>query len=374
MERKDYTNLSIVSAKIPASTHLWLEVNSAGSHYTVAAGDLTHLWYSADKMDTEAKIDIDPGNAHGGDNDHRPLAILSAFHDIPNKIIYFIDNAGGNTIYAWKLDYSSSESAPTITELGTIAGLNGVTGADIFLTTNLTIVYTDGNKVSSNWWVDPNWISKSALGTVGNTYEGSFVIVPSTGSFDYFLMDIAGVGSQIAFLSVTKATGDLDSITTHGDVSLPPDSQRGMAYDGSDIASFILTLDADGKEYLYTYSTVDTPIDFTKHAEFNVSLMLDRNTASGILEKAFHITASGIYQLHNVLGYQLHLIATPSTDAVWIAITDNFLMNDDGDMYEYEDINAYITELVINMKKMSHWTATMSQLDTYPIEKGMFVV
>ena len=372
MKTNGYTDLGIVSAKIPVNTHLWIEINSNGGFYFVATGDLTHLWYSADKMDTEAKIDVDPGDAWGGDDDHRPLNILSAFHDRANKIIYFIDNSGGNTIYAWKLDYSGSESTPSITELSSIEGLNGVTGADIFLSTNLTIVYTDGDEIGSNWWVDPNWISKSILGPLLVTVEVSYAVVPSTGLLDYILMDETSE-DQVDFLSITKATGDLDNIESEPGVSFPPANQRGVAYNGSEFATFILTLDADGKEYLYSYSTTDTPADFTKGGEYNVALMMDRNTAFGVKEKAFHITNDNIYQLHSIIGYQLHLIALPPTDAVWVAITDNFIINDDGDVWEYEDITKYVMDATINMKKMGAWSASMAILDKIPIEKDMFI-
>ncbi len=366
MERKAYTNLGIVSAKKPVNSHLWLEVNSAGSHYTVATGDLTHLWYSADKMDTEAKIDIDPGNAHGGDNDHRPANIVSAFHDRANKIIYFVDHSGGTTIYSWKLDYSASESAPTITERGTIAGLTTVGDADIFLIgSDVFIWYVDTLELTVVKWVDPNWINQDTAGSTSHPLSRVAVV----GTIVYILLDAA----PVILFSYTNGTTTMASIETFIGLSLPSSSNLlGIAYDGSNILKFILNLDADGKNYLFSYNISGD--SQTQSGEFNVSLMLNRNTAAGILEKAFHITANGIYQLHSELPYQLHLIAKPITDDIWIAITDNFLMNDGGDMYEFEDITAYVTELAITMKKMGHWTATMSQINTYLIEEGMFVV
>ncbi|KKL49278.1 hypothetical protein LCGC14_2317110, partial [marine sediment metagenome] len=148
--------------------------------------------------------------------------------------------------------------------------------------------------------------------------------------------------------------------------------RRGMSYDEDNILSSILKKTADGKFYLIEYNI--TGDSFTVRAEQDITFQLARNNFTGDLEKAFHASTNSIYQIQKGNNKQLHLIAKPITNDIWIAITDNFLMNDDGDIYEYEDINAYITECVINMKKMSHWTATMSQINTYLIEEGMFVV
>ena len=355
-----FKDLDIVSAKKPQNMHLWLEVNSAGSHYIVSTGDLTHLWYSDDKMDTEAKIDIDPGDAWGGDDDHRPANIISAWHDRANKIIYFVDHSGGNTIYAWKLDYSASESAPTITEMSTIAGLNAVTGADIYISgSNLVIVYTDGDEVGVNWWVDPNWVSKD---TEEIDSICGFAIVPSSRSLDYILLD-APLLDNVLLVSITKAAGVLNQIAQGGDTSFPSVNQRGISFDGIDFLSFTLTKDADGKEYLYSYSTIDEPVGFTELAEYNIALQLDRNTASGVFEKGFSIDASKtVYEIKARLGgiRQLQKMSA-ITDAVIIAITDNFLMNDDGDMFEFSDVTKEIstiryTDGIIGVEKRGIFT------------------
>ncbi|KKL06081.1 hypothetical protein LCGC14_2599610, partial [marine sediment metagenome] len=351
MQHRRYKDISITSAKIPANTHLWLEINSNGGFYFVATGDLTHLWYSADKMDTEAKIDVDPGDAWGGDDDHRPVNIVSAWHDPTNKLIYFIDNAGGNTIYAWKLDYSSSESTPTVTEMGTIAGLNAVTGSDIYKTgSNIAIIYNDADEIGNNWWVDPNWVNKHTVAIPFASIIG-FVVVPSTGSFDYILRDIP-VSNEVEPLALNKANGVIGGLPDISGTSFPAADLMSLSYDDSDFLTFVLTLDADGKEYLYVYSTVSDPGSFTQGAEFNVALMLDRNNraiAPNEFEKAFGVSGTSdeiVYELKARRGgiIQLQDVGDIAT-ATLGAITDNFLMTTGGQMLEWTEVSNEIDEI-----------------------------
>ena len=65
--------------------------------------------------------------------------------------------------------------------------------------------------------------------------------------------------------------------------------------------------------------------------------MLNRNTASGVMEKALHLTKYKDFQIQEN-NTQLYYIASVDSDAVFIGITDNFLMNNDGDVFEYEDL------------------------------------
>ncbi|KKL76884.1 hypothetical protein LCGC14_2040410, partial [marine sediment metagenome] len=290
VEHRRYKALGIISAKIPTNTHLWLEINSSGSFYVVATGDLTHLWYSADKMDTEAKIDIDPGNAHGGDNDHRPANIVSAWHDMGNKIIYFVDHSGGNTIYGWKLDYSSSESSPTVTEMGTVAGLNTVGDVDIFLIgSDVFIWYVDTTELTVVKWVDPNWVNQDTAASTSHPL-GKVVVISTVA---YVLLDV----DPPALFSYTNATTTMANLETFGGVGIPPsENLAGMTYDGINILNFILTEDVTN--FLYSYNiSGDSQI---KHGEFNISLMLDRNNAGTVpneLEKAFGISNEITYEI-----------------------------------------------------------------------------
>ncbi|KKK61378.1 hypothetical protein LCGC14_3014930, partial [marine sediment metagenome] len=341
MQHRRYKDISITSAKIPVNTHLWLEINSSGSFYVVGTGDLTHLWYSADKMDTEAKIDIDPGDAWGGDTDHRPANIISAWHDVDNKIIYFCDHSSGNTIYAWSLDYSASESSPTVTEMGTIAGLTTVGDVDIFMIgTDIFMWYVDTLELTVVKWVDPNWVNQDTA--ISTSHPLSKIVV--IGTIAYILLD---ADFPILF-SYTNGTTTMASIESFIGTSLPgSENLLAITYDGANILNFILNLDADGKNYLYSYNiSGDSQI---RHAEFNVALMLDRNNRATVpneLEKGFGISNEIVYEIKARRGGLIQLQDVSAlSDVNLIAITDNFLMNADGDMFEFAEVSSEIDEI-----------------------------
>ena len=158
--------------------------------------------------------------------------------------------------------------------------------------------------------------------------------------------------------------------TSAAGLKLPTNkSQQGIAYDGTDILYFVLYDMGDSKYYLYSYAiTSDT---LTKLGEHNISLMLDRNTASGVLEKAFHVSEYKIYQLHENI-QQLHLISIPATDAVIIAITDNFFITTTGKMFEYEDqINSFITVDIVHELMEAPMAIATQKKDEIPIAKNM---
>ncbi len=346
VEERRYQDLSIVSAKIPADTHSWFEVNSDGSFYFIATGALTHLYYSADKMDTEAIIDIDPGNMWGGDTNHRPVLISSAFHDEPNKIIYFCDIGGGNIIYAWKLDYSASESVPTVTEMGSIA-VGTVSSADIFIGLGDPYIWwSDADEITVSKWVDPNWVDQDS-----NATAGALVIRAVTvGSLSYMLSDETGV-NRMVLLEYDISGASLSELIVFAGTSFPSFSnQFGITYDGSNILNFVLNLDADGKNYLYSYNISD--VSQSQEGEFNVALQMNRNNRATIpneLEKGFGMTNEIVYEIKARKGgiVQLQDIST-LTDANIIAITDNFLMNSDGDMFEWTNVSNKTYDFVYN--------------------------
>jgi hypothetical protein len=68
---------------------------------------------------TETELDIDPGNV-SGDNKSRLQKVQALWHDRGNQLIWGVDcdNDGVSEIfYTWKLDYSVSETSPTVTEM-----------------------------------------------------------------------------------------------------------------------------------------------------------------------------------------------------------------------------------------------------------------
>ena len=96
-------------------------------------------------------------------------------------------------------------------------------------------------------------------------------------------------------------------------------------------------------------------------AKHDVCLMVDRNTAAGVLEKGFHISENKVYQLHPNAPHQLYLISTANSDALFIAITDNYLMNSDGDMFQFTINDDFIYKLILSIEaSMSFFSCTLS--------------
>jgi hypothetical protein len=137
-------------------------------------------------------------------------------------------------------------------------------------------------------------------------------------------------------------------------------SQRAISYDGVDILYFILVV--GGVDTLYSYAiSTDT---LTQHAQLDVALMLDRNTASGVLEKGFHTGADKVYQIkenyknaHN----PLLLISQYNFSDNIIAITDNYLIDDSSNLYEYQDLSAKIKDIKIRRNLIGQYVHSSRQ-------------
>lgn len=114
----------------------------------------------------ETQLDVDPSNT-SGDQKSRDHLIQSCWHDIDNQIIWFVDcdNDGVSTDFdVWKLDYSSSETAPTVTEIGSSTPDDAVYAYDILkIGANVYVIdYEDhaGGGYERIWDVDSAPITK----------------------------------------------------------------------------------------------------------------------------------------------------------------------------------------------------------------------
>ena len=382
MKYEDYIDLGIVSAKKPQNSHLWFELNS-GMLYLVDLADPTKMYYSDDKGLTWTQLDVDPSDS-SGDNKSRDHKIQAAWHDRVNEIIYFIDCDNDGTaddFDGWNLDYSGSETAPTITEVDTmpitdeeadtvyafdvfkigvkIYGLVRNRDTDAPFNYELSIWDITANPfVKKSSYIEPDLIVGAGHAVVVGT--NAYFTWEEDSNFNMSVFDGVGFG--------------LTREDTDAAYEIPTSNNlRGLAYDGTDLISGVAEKTADGKNYLFTYSITSTEF-VAFYGEHNVSLMLDRNTVSGVKEKAFHLTEYEVYQIQENKT-QLYLIAIPETDAVIIAITDNFLMNDDGDMWEFTDYTDKILTLVIDhqIQESSHAVLTLTR-DTIPIAKNKLMI
>ena len=344
MRHPRYKDLGIVSTKKPYKAQLFWELNN-GYLLLVDSTSRRDLLISTDKglnWDTFGTGSFSSGKITDDRN------IIGSYFDRDNDIIYFIGwevGVDGDKIQCWQLNvltYTASDIGASI-DADNAAG-DGI-GLDVWLRDgNLEVLLRDDNGGSLRWevfkWVDPNWTYINFV-TVQDTIYFPAVII---GTNAYFVSVLEATHTA----SVQRWTGAAltvrDGIATVDGPS--DDNMLSMSYDGIDILSFPLFSTGDAENRLFIWSITGT--EETKLAAYNVALMLDRNAAE--LEKGFSIGASetvyeikarrgGIRQLQNM---------SAITDAVIIAITDNFLMNNDGDMFEFTDVTNEISTILYN--------------------------
>lgn len=362
MEVKGYEDLGIISSKKPGNTHLWIEVNSSGIIYMIPSGDLDNMYKSIDKGETWSNS---LGYSAGYD-----FQILSP--DLANDKIYFMVFESDDEAFLIGYIDLTDDSFNIITSFS--GGYNGEDVLYIGTTWRWVLTFdvtASGRKNLILWEDSPSSDGKDMGLYAGRTHEMSYLTGDGIDKA-YFLWQWSN--ENVELWRYNETDGSVVELQDLGaNTVLVPKDQRAITYDGNDVLSFIVQDSGDSKFYLWTYSITDDII--AKHGEYNVALMLDRNTASGILEKAFSITAGDyrIYQLHEILSHQLHLIYKVDSDADIIAITDNFLMNDDGDMFEYIDNSEHIFELDMDLGYMRIPTAFMIAVDNFKITPGMFI-
>lgn len=165
---KDLTNK-------PANTHLIIELDS-DEFYFVKITTEVELYHYNVSTGVETQIDIDPSNS-SGDNKSRDHKIQALWHDKTNSIIWGLDCDNDGTaddFDVWKLDYSSSKTAPTVTEVGTSTGAdaNSVYAHDIFKIGSDTFVINIEERSSDLytvvWDVDVSpFVEKDSIPNVG---------------------------------------------------------------------------------------------------------------------------------------------------------------------------------------------------------------
>ena len=359
MKHDRYKDLGIVSAQKPKNAHLFIET-SDGTLWLADSVDAAKLYYSIDKADNwilkTTRVD----------------KIKMFYYDRTNERIYMVDGTTADASSSRQFYIDTTDKS--ITE-GDVAGgvdemldiiWDGVrafsmkfnrTGVDPFVVDFYARDFS-GAVFSDSQTTGDQWNAKD--------YDMSPGVVVS--GFDWFLYWHEDNNNTELWKYEIANNGWTKMETSAAGIKLPTNkSQQGIAYDGTDILYFVLYDMGDSKYYLYSYAiTSDT---LTKLGEHNISLMLDRNTASGVLEKAFHVSEYKIYQLHENI-QQLHLISIPATDAVIIAITDNFFMNNDGDMFEYEDqINSFITVDIVHELMEAPMAIATQKKTKYPLLK-----
>lgn len=307
------------TTKKPFNTHLFVEA-SDGDFYLVDSADQTKLYKSDDEGASWDLITT------------RTQKIQSCWYDRTNEKIWFVDcDQQANAFDVWNLTLSND----SVTSVGSSSGANAgtVDVMDIFrIGTDTFVINFETRDASTDifvvWDVDatpfvekdteefPDAIpSKYSRGVVsGNIYYGYN---------NYYFADPAYLRCSVVKYDNTGPTISILSPLTDAGYDIPDDeNQKGCAFDNDDLIYLILKKSADSKNYLWKYSISGT--SWIEICEYNIALMLDRNTASGIYEKAFHITNPYIYQIHRAYA-NLFKIGKTDTGDTLIGISDNFL-------------------------------------------------
>ena len=328
--------------------------------------DNTKVYYSADKGDNWAQIDIDPSDS-SGDNESRDHIIQAGYHDLTNKIIYCVDCDNDGTaddFDVWKLDYSASESTPVVTEIDTSAGadVNSVYAYDIFLVANGDLIVIDRELLGAVANLI-SWKCNAAPFVLKDAFPAG-VVAGTTSKYTSFSVNanfaVAGCGYHtgvewrtcvIYYNGTVPILSGSTSILTGGYQLGAAKNRRGAAYDkGREIVYFIVNKIADGKYYLANWDHNED--ELTCGEEADLAICLDRNTSGTVpneQEKAFAYDGEIIYELkpRRNLFVQLQNINDLSDQSI-IAMTDQFVINDDGDMFEFTNIETKIAQDILN--------------------------
>ncbi|KKM69872.1 hypothetical protein LCGC14_1446350, partial [marine sediment metagenome] len=239
----------------------------------------------------------------------------------------------------WALTYDNSNIISMVIGDGKEEISTYVSQSDINVSNGEYITFQgideDGNIIAYYGWFDK----------VGNG-SGDPASANKTGII--FDISAGGLGSQAVsdiiqtainstrYFAAGNAGGASATVTFqnvyNGNVDASADVDTGWAIATS-------TAGTDNTYYFHIYSVSgDT---FTKKGEYDIALMLDRNTNTGNdppfnLEKAFHISEDKIYQIGKERG-ALNLISIFNFTGVIRAITDNFVIDVPGNIYQLVD-------------------------------------
>lgn len=370
----NYTSLGFTSSKTPiiyggsSIIHLLIETNSAGTAYMVIEGATQagkEVWKSIDKMDNWAQVDVDPGNV-SGDNKSRLVEIVSFWHDRANTTIYGVDGRSFGSVYLWKIDYSTDTTTETDSLTG--GGDHDYIVYDVFMMGSdvyIAVLHRD-NTGGPDFYLEIFKVVAGSLVEQVQIVVSGFQVISYLEVIDatnaYFWYAHTSGGNHVVLYHYDGAN-TLTEKDDQTDFAQPIEIKKGIGYDGNNILYYVLTDTDDSKDYLCSYNISGDV--FTQLGEYNIVLMLDRNTNSTAnppnnLEKAFHVSEDKIYQIPTNYSGNLNLISVHDFQTNINSITDHFVMTNGGHMHEYENLVSHIVRMDITHDK-----------EDFPVAKGI---
>jgi hypothetical protein len=353
---KNYTNLSITSAKKPYNNSLFWEHSTYGL-LLVDSTSQDKLLISTDKGDNWTDIDLTGATTkkiQAGWLDGNDLWLVTC--DNPDNVFTVIYVELDNSNNVVDVGDSANQDAGTVyaMDIFDISGTKYICALDDDSATSTTGIsfYTSGAMGVPDLRLTTPGISETSYGVVVGT--------------DYWCLNEIGTN-----LNVMKYDPGVSLTVPDLIANYRVNSDRGkawMAYDGSNILYALIEKTADSTNWIATHNISGG--SFELQEENDIIMMLNRNSSSQ--EKGFHITEYKVYQLHSKLAFQTHLIAKPDTGEVIVGITDNYLITTTGKMFEYEDVEAYVMECLVRRGSREVPSGTIS-LSTYSLEAGMLI-
>lgn len=300
--------------------------------------------------------------------------VVGMWIDYPNGLLYIHKRStGGGVIYHqfWKYELDNNDTA---TRLGPDYAYGIILsmywdeeGGDIFLIG--TDIYAHNRSLygfsvykynsGSNTWAQEDIYSW------GSSYVGDYALSKTVvvGTKSYAISDDPSTQpSKVRIMEFNSSTSTISSLWDSNAYTILQSNQKTIAYDENDIIYFILNKNSDGKNYLCSFSISGTT--FTELGVYNLSLMLNRNTISTAnppnnLEKAFHASEDKIYQIPSNYNGRLNLISTFNFSDNIAAITDHFVIDYSGNIYEYVNVLDSIFEGIIYHSRNDYPTFKM---------------
>ena len=321
---------------LPENTHL---INETTLYlYYVSADNNKELWKYTKSLGTDEKVEDRTQDIKALWND-----------DVDGTHIWGVDcDNPGNDFDVWKLLIADD----SVTEIGTSSGADAGTeyafdilkiGAEYFVH-NEREVAGDGEIATYNvteapfvrehrdriWTIPHDWSYGFVTGTKYYIYfEGS-------GNIQYLVYDDST--TQFAIWGFAPTQDRTGTIPANKDLRAPASASNDIVYN---------VFTTGGNNYLYTHVIVDGVNDLlTRGAEYDVALMLDRNSiqtagSPWAIEKAFHISTSDVYRITTEKDYLLKIQNLGLTGGVTIkAITDKYLVDSDKNVYLYAETIA----------------------------------
>lgn len=358
------------NSKKPFSTHHLVEA-SDGDLYFVDSSNQKVLLKTADEGTIVSTIET------------RDRDIQGMYYDRSAEYIWFVDcgNGAGDTQFTvWYLDLSDDSVNEVTTQVDTAIGIWAfdiveITAGQIYVfgLDNVGILDYD----FSIWRVDthPSVLKTVKAEAIPNLGD-NFGLMTVVGTDAYMIVEL--IVNQVEIFKFSEGGNTLTSVqVVDTNSEMDNINQRAIAYDGSDILSYIVKDKDDSLYYFYSYSIAnDTQ---TKGAERNAALNADRNAVGTVgspweFEKGFHIVNSFVYQIQRGVTYLLKLqdIGLSGGETI-IAISDKYLITSNSDLYLYTELlNDNTTPLntaigrygIYNLPKLSFTYTTALSTDT----------